>query len=438
MTIVTAELREIAQLTTDHKWPSPLDAAAFHGLVGAVVRAIEPESEADPAALYFQFLCAFGSMIGRSARYRVEGDDHRGNIFIVLVGATSTGRKGTSWGQIRRLVEGIDPEWFSRRILSGLSSGEGLIWSVRDAIQGQSAVREHGRVVRYETMITDPGVPDKRALIVESEFSSPLKVMAREGNTLSAVLREAWDRGDLRILSKNTPAHASGAHISLIGHIGRGELSQYLNSTEMGNGFANRIIWVCARRSKPLPDGGNFRIADHPDLTNRLKAAVEFSRGTHEVRRDQEASEIWRKVYRELSEPRPGLFGAIIGRAPAQVVRLSVLFALLDCSAVVGRKHILAALAAWKYAEDSALYVFGASLGYPVADKILSALRLAPNGLSRTQINNLFGRNLSEVDIRAALNCLAEHSLAYCCEVETGGRSSEIWFAGQTGDKATK
>jgi len=50
----------------------------------------------------------------------------------------------------------------------------------------------------YESEIIDAGIDDKRLLVAESEFANVLKVMTREGNTLSPVLRGAWDSGDLR------------------------------------------------------------------------------------------------------------------------------------------------------------------------------------------------------------------------------------------------
>jgi hypothetical protein len=51
--------------------------------------------------------------------------------------------------------------------------------------------------------------------IVESEFAGALTVARRDGNILSRVLRDAWDRGDLATLTKSSPARATGAHVSL-------------------------------------------------------------------------------------------------------------------------------------------------------------------------------------------------------------------------------
>ncbi len=100
---------------------------------------------------------------------------------------------------------------------------------------------------------------DNRLLIVEGEFSSTLKVLNREGNTLSPVVRNAWDSGDLNTLVKNNPAKATGAHISIIGHITKQELLKHLDETEAANGFGNRFLWVYVDRSKILPEGGRLQ-----------------------------------------------------------------------------------------------------------------------------------------------------------------------------------
>jgi hypothetical protein len=68
----------------------------------------------------------------KGPHFTVEADRHGLNLFLVLVGATAKGRKGTALGHVKRLFERCDPEWTDRCVTSGLSSGEGLIWAVRD------------------------------------------------------------------------------------------------------------------------------------------------------------------------------------------------------------------------------------------------------------------------------------------------------------------
>ena len=91
--------------------------------------------------------------------------------------------------------------------------------------------------------------------------------------------------------------------------------------------------------------------------------------------------------------------------------------------------HLEAALALWKYCEDSAQFIFGAATGNQVADRILKALRNAPAGLTRTEIRDLFGGHKSSKDTDGALNVLAGRNLAACVKEGSGGRAVERWTA---------
>ncbi len=414
---------------TVRTWPDPIRPEAYHGLAGEIVNVIEPHSEVDPVALLVQLLTAFGNVVGRGPHFTVEADVHCMNIFAVLVAVTSKGRKGMSWSHISRLFMTVASEWVRECVQSGLSSGEGIIWAVRDPTQKKEPVKRGGRVVEYQTVTTDHGVQDKRLFVMEPEFASALKVMRREGNTLSTTIRQAWDRGDLRVLTKNSPVRATGAHISIIGHITPEELRRSLETTEMGNGFANRFLWVAVRRSKCLPEGGRLYEFNLQPLLTRLRAAVEYARGVTLLQRDEEAREVWREVYPKLSEGRTGLLGAVTSRAEAQVMRLASIYALLDRSHMVRLPHLRAALALWDYAEASAQFVFGNSLGDPIADEILRALKASPRGLTRTEIRDHFGRNQESHRIGLALALLAEHGLAQFSKEESGGRPTERWIA---------
>jgi len=214
---------------SSHKpWPE-LDGAALYGLPGDVVQVFEPHTEADPVAVLANLLCAFGSVIGRGAFARVGATEHHLKLFVGLVGETAKGRKGESWGPVKVLTEGVDPGWASERVMGGLSSGEGLIYAVRDEVRDER---------KGEEVVLDPGEPDKRLLAVEGELAGLLKVMTREGNTLSPTIRQAWDGDRPRTMTKNSPTRATGAHVSIIGHVTKAELLRHLGATEAANGFA--------------------------------------------------------------------------------------------------------------------------------------------------------------------------------------------------------
>ena len=180
----------------------------------------------------------------------------------------------------------------------------------------------------------------------------------------------------------------------------------------MANGFANRILWVCAKRSKCLPDGGEMHTVNVAPLVNRFMRAGAFGISCETICRDENARSLWHKVYPSLSEGKAGLLGAATSRAEAQVMRLAVVYAILDESPLVRLEHLQAALALWDYCERSAKYIFGSALGDPTADDILKALRESPKGMDRTAIRELFFRNKSAEEIGNALQTLLEGGLA--------------------------
>ncbi len=165
-------------------------------------------------------------------------------------------------------------------------------------------------------------------------------------------------------------------------------------------------------------------------IVERLRIAAEFAKKTERVERDEPSRALWYAVYPELSAGGYGLMGAVTSRAEAQVVRLSLLYALLDSSKQVRVDHLKAALAVWTYCEASAKAVFGDAFGDPVVDELLIELRRIPTGMTRTEIRDFFGRNRSSAEIDRALGALRARGLASSVkESDTGGRPPERWFA---------
>jgi hypothetical protein len=406
----------------DATWPV-MASAAYHGLAGEVVEHILPDTESDPAALLLQYLVSFGNAVGRQPHYLIEQTQHFPNLFTVLVGQTSKSRKGTSAERIRAIFKIADPDWTRERIKGGMSSGEGVISAVRDPVYGMRKGVEE---------LIDAGVSDKRLLLDEREFFGALAVLKREGSILSRIVRDAWDCSEiLQTITKHSPTHATRAFISIVGHITVEELRRTLDETSMANGFANRFLFSCVKRSKLLPHGGDM----NDDVTGRLGAqtleALTAARAIDRVTMTKAAARHWVDVYTALAHGAPGLLGAITDRAEAQTTRLALVYALLDQAPQIDVKHIEAALALWRYCEASARYVFGDTVGDPNADSILRALRNAgAAGLSRTELFNLFNRNLTANKIDAALlTLLGTGKVRRGGIKKTGGRPVEMWFA---------
>ncbi len=346
----------LATLDAESQMPEPavkeekrrpmMHSAAYHGVAGEWVRLIDPHTEADPAATLLQFLIAFGNAAGRAAHFHIGATKHYLNLFGCLIGATNAGRKGTSLEGALLPVRLIDEAWGDRCQATGLSSGEGLIDAVRDP-QVQA------------DQIIDAGVQDKRLLVIETELAAPMQRMGRDGNTLSTIVRQAWDGGRLQTMTKGSPMRATDAHISIIAHITPEELRRLLTANEQTNGFANRFLWCFVHRSKYLPFGGRIDEALLAPIHGHLMDALEFAAQPREIVMSQDAAAAWEGYYRQLTADLPGVVGAMTARGAPMVRRLACIYSCLDFSEKVELVHLEAAMAIWNHCRESVEYVFG-------------------------------------------------------------------------------
>lgn len=392
----TNELYEQTHCLAEH--PGDLAREALHGWIGDFVSAIEPHTEAAIPALAVQGLTFAGAVFGRSAYYRVGSTRHFSNLFVALVGSTAKARKGDSLRPVEEVFAQAFPD-FSERVKSGLSSAEGLIFHVRDDAEPEL---------------------DRRLLAVETEFASPLQRMRREGNTLSATLRDAWDGRELSTLTKKDAIRAGDAHVAMIAHVTVEELRRELSRTEELNGFANRFLWVYCERSKKLPFGGNLAHDWTLALCDSLRRAEASARNRGRIAMSAEAANLWRDAYDILTEPEEGIVGAVLARAEAQVVRLALVYALLDGSAEIRFEHLKAALAVWEYCESSVRYIWAGAERNPLADRLLRELRRR-GSLTLREAHEATGRNYSGEKIRAALDVLTSKGWVQKDETREGG-----------------
>ena len=412
-----------APSSIEQEWPAPCDEDAFYGLAGDIVRTVDGYTEGDPVAVLANFLAAFGAEVGGGPHFMVGATRQPARTYFALVGKSGKARKGDSQAPVTSIFKYAD-ETFATRLLSGLSTGEGLISAVRDRVEHLEMNKKTGE---YETVVLDDGVLDKRLLVVEPELGRVLSVMGRQGNTLSAVARDAWDQRPLETMTK-TKMRATDPHITLVGHITLDELRTLLDANAAANGFGNRFCWLAVKRSKELPRPPAFTGDVVADLGERVWQAMNAAKGIGEMDFDADTGEVWNEAYHELSADRPGLAGSVANRAEAHTLRLAMLYALLDGSSLININHLTAGMAMWDYCERSAQFIFGKASGDPHADTILRALRVAP--MSRLDISNLFGRHAEKAVIEAALGGLTDRGQAEMWKESPPsgtGRPVEMW-----------
>jgi hypothetical protein len=386
----------------------------FPGWLGELVDATAACTEASPAAIGMQALVALGNAVGRGPHAYVGETRHSLNEFALIVGDTSTSGKGDSRHVALAPIEEADQDW-RRLICSGLSSGEGVIHAVRDAVYGLNR--------KGEKVLTDAGVTDKRLLVVETEFSQALKMFRREGNILSNVLRDLWDgKYVLRTLTKTSPTVATEAHISVIGHTTPRDLCAHLADLDVANGMGNRFLFVATDRVRLLPSPPRLPQGTRDRLAQHVRNVLTHARQVQELRRTERAEDLWCTLYPELKKPRPGLRGQLLARGAPHLMRLGGVFTLLDLKGAVDVSHLAAAAAWWDYCAESVDVIFGGRTGDDAADRI--RLELLPGQrLSLTDIREqIFGGHISAGKLRNALELLQKLGEVRIEEEETAGR----------------
>src|SRR4030095_12694677 len=100
-------------------------------------------------------------------------------------------------------------------------------------------------------------------------------------------------------------------------------------------------------------------------------------------------------------------------------------FALFDGADRIEMKHVEAALAFWRYAFDSANYIFGGAELDPVAQRILEALKSGPK--TQDEMVNLFGRHQPKARLEGVLRDLQDRGRITLTTEPTSGRSRKVW-----------
>lgn len=397
--------------------PPLLGEEAYEGPIGDFLHEVDPSTEATVAGILAHLLPAIGTYIGPGPFTSTSGDRQSARVNTVLVGPTSTGRKGTSRVPVDRLMKLVEPGFWMEQCVGGLSTGEGLINKVADKKEWNEELEE------------EEVVPvDKRCHAIEPEFSRVLVQIRRPENILSQVLRECFDSGNLYVLTRNNPLQAIGAHISVTAHITAEELAARFSGIEMANGFGNRFLWFFVRSDKikpfcdPFPDGAFERFA----LRIRHLGNLPDS----EITLAPQTREMWQQIYPSLRAEKPGFAGMMLARGSSIVLRVALIYSLLDPAPRSVKKmiwpiHLNAALAVWRYNEESVRLLFGKRAGTSLGDSILKQLAEGP--LTKEQLNGHVSKGQRQ-ELRPVLRELEAAALIQSSKRKEGtGRPATVY-----------
>lgn len=382
----------------------------LYGIFGEIGRTAAEGTEANPYAACMNAMVFFSACVGREVYVHIGDEFHHARLFSLHVGRSSVGRKGTAMALLGRIVSEIDRQERVReggfvladnRLLpkshsGGLSSREGVVMIIHDGF----------------TQTKDEVAPihDKRLWLTESEFANTLSQSARSGNTLSSALRDLWDGRTLKPLTKH-PVGASDPHVALSAAITPSELLDMLTARDRDNGFINRFLIFHAERIRlePFPTPTPAPLV--ASLAARMTAIIAFAKGGYcwdadpdnasQNARQMPLTQAARKLYAslyygELSHKKDGeRIAGLLHRAPAYLLRMSMLFALSDLSESIDAPHIRAALAWVRYWRESVKFIFNDARDEieqaktcDKAERLYQWLKTRSKPATRTEITN--------------------------------------------------
>lgn len=343
-------------ISSNHRNAPGPHRACLYGLVGEVACAGSSGTETNPYAIAANFMTYLSCAIGRGVYLPIGNTWHHPRFFSLHIGRSGRGRKGDALQLVLRIDQSLrelDERIAPQIHRGGLSSREGLVALVHDGYrQGKQEI---------------PAIDDKRLWVVETEFANVLHQGRREGNTLSAALRDCWDGVSLKPATKSNRLYASYPHICLSGAISPSELTGMMTTRELTNGFANRFLMIWAERLQILPFPKETPQATADALTRKVFEILQFVGADRYDQRDHLRMELsaqaqWRyaQLYRgELNEDLGNeLVSSMLERRAPMLLRLAMLFALTDLKTRVDVPHIEAAMAWMRYATASVRYVF--------------------------------------------------------------------------------
>lgn len=357
------------------------DDSLFPGVLGEVVRLCTDKSEAVPIAVAAHALAWFSALVGPTRFLQIGDERRRLNDFYLLIGPSASGKGVSEYGPkaIFKRVEERMQEYFSDAWQKGqtegiaeypkldvhdggLSSGEGLAAAKADSLKpsekGESPIQ----------------VPDKRFLIIESEFGNVLNMAERQGNTLSHVLRNGFDGKTIRPLTKRDRVCCTDPYFVLVGNITPGELSGHRKGSIMSvNGMLNRtlMLWTqsteCHAFPAPLREGDASRLADC--IAGHVIKARQFSWETHwrkqaaitrPVTMADDALQLWEAVYpRLVNMPDSELVQTLCRRHRLHVLIIASLMALINGRDQITGDDLNAALGWSNYSRKTVVHAYG-------------------------------------------------------------------------------
>lgn len=369
----------------------------FDNPIGEYVLANDPHTEADKDAVYMQAFEIFANFIGTRLTFRLNNTVLRPNGYLMIVGNTALGRKGTSYNDAAEPFHAHEDtsSYIDSRVIKGVSTGEGIVSYVADKGGGGT---------------------DGRLLLYLPEFHKVMTLLKRPENILSSVLREAYDGMHLSIPTKTNPLTATEAHISVVSHTTSGEFTRTASTVDFVNGLFNRMCFVWVSDGKVLPHPGRVNELVTKNLGRVLADAKDWVHNDsagREMSWSYAADAFWTDYYMSTRVASGDEFvDTLTARAPVHIIKHAMRQAALAMSETIELIHLERAVAIWDRCRESAIrLVRTRNPDTDDRERLLQAVR-DKGKMTRTECFDLFRGSRMVTDINSFVDYwLAEGKL---------------------------
>ncbi|GAA1984349.1 DUF3987 domain-containing protein [Amycolatopsis minnesotensis] len=346
------EAAAVAEIARARAELPALDPAAFGCYLGTVVDSVADYTEGDPVNLLVSLIAVAGVHLGQSPHVRAGDDLHPLLVWPLIVGRTNSGRKGAGWSSAKRVALAAAPDFMVSNLRSGLTSGEGLAAMFTDDPNAQTETDAEDAPRRAGGRLP-PG--DRRLLVFEGEWAGVMERMKRDGNSLSATLRGAWEGGDLSTMAV-TARIAPESHVGIIGHITPKEFRDKVRASDLAGGTYNRFLPIMVSRTQFLPGGQGAPDAIVKGIGAEMAERLDTGGQLGSLGFTQAGQALWRRLYVEFGSdhgdaPQVEQF---ISRAAPYCLRIAAIHAALDRTDAIDTGHLTAAAALVRYSIASA------------------------------------------------------------------------------------
>jgi hypothetical protein len=320
----------------DEDFPGEIQPDAFGGLVGEIVDALAPGTDAAREGLLASLLPVLGAVVPVRLYWNRW---QQSQPFVALIGKSGEGRKSTAiYRAVDSVGDAIGQNVMNGLLLAGISSGEAIVASM-------SRRQEAGTAV---------------ALVLEEEFARVVAARSREGATLDPMLRAAFDGGQLANLRSDSSRVVMAPYwLPALVAITPGELQSLTTVTDVKSGSGNRWLYICVRRRDVRADGSA------PILPLELKKAIQSARDAASPPPELQIAEDAKARLEEYDRWVPTVAGMAIDmtqRMAVHALRAAIVQAGVERASTVSAAHVDRAIALADYGRRGLAWAFGPAL----------------------------------------------------------------------------